>query len=196
MAGFLSGWIFGGKYEKELKELRQKAAKAPKNFRLQVRIGDLREKMEKRDEALETYRRASEDYARNGFLIQAIAVNKLVLRLDPRETRMHDRIAELYAQWGKAGEEVPVLGTGGETPAAAEPGGQPVIPLFSDLKKEELSRVMEKIHARWLAKGESVCKEGEPWLHTHFHVDGTSGESDGTLSGRSSASYWLCACLA
>ncbi len=162
MAGFLSGWIFGGKYEKELKELRQKAAKAPKNFRLQVRIGDLLEKMEKRDEALEVYRRASEDYARNGFLIQAIAVNKLILRLDPTETGMHGRIAELYAQWGKAGEGVPAPEMDGTTPATAEPGGRPVIPLFSDLKKEELSRVMEKIHARWLAKGEPICKEGEP----------------------------------
>ena len=58
MAGFLGGLFSGGKYELELKEVREKAAREPKNLRLRLRIGDLLEKMEKRDEALEAYNRA------------------------------------------------------------------------------------------------------------------------------------------
>ncbi len=161
MAGFLSDLFSGGKYEKELKELQQKVAQESKNFRLQVRLGDLLEKMGKRAEALETYYRASQKYARNGFLIQAIAVNKVILRLDPTKTKIHDQIADLYARWVKALEEMPVQEVGGIQATAAS-GGLPVIPLFSDLKKEELSRVMEKIQAKKIAQGKAICKEGEP----------------------------------
>ena len=41
MGGFLGNLFFGGKYEKELKDLEQKAGQEPKNLRLRVRIGDL-----------------------------------------------------------------------------------------------------------------------------------------------------------
>jgi cAMP-dependent protein kinase regulator len=160
MPGFLNGLFSAGKHEKELKELQQRAAQDPRNIRLQVRIGDLQEKMGKRSEALEAYRRASEEYARKGFLIQAIAVSKLILRLDPAKTGVHDQVAALYAEWGKAaGEMPPVLQP--ESPPAQGAGGMKVIPLFSDLKKEELSRVMEKIRARSASKGERVCREGD-----------------------------------
>jgi len=107
MAAFLEGLLFGGKYGKELKDLQQKAAKEPKNIRLRIRIADLLEKMGRRSEAVEAYRNASEEYARQGLLIQAIALNKIILRLDPSKTKIHDQIADLYAQWGRAGEEPP-----------------------------------------------------------------------------------------
>ena len=162
MARILSDLFSGGKYGKELKELQEKAARDPKNIRLQVRIGDLLEKMGRRAEALDTYRRVSQEYARKGFLIQAIAVSKLLLRLDPTTTKIHDQIADLYARWGKVSEEIGVQGGGGGARAAAAARGLPVIPLFSDLKKEELSRVMEKIQAKKVAHGEPICKEGEP----------------------------------
>jgi CRP-like cAMP-binding protein len=94
------------------------------------------------------------------MLIQAIALNKLILRLDPGRPRVHDQVAELYAQWGKPGEGVPAL-LETETPAA-RPAALPPIPLFSDLKKEELSRVMEKIQARRFSAGKAICREGDP----------------------------------
>lgn len=162
MAGFLSGFLFGGKYEKELKELRQKSDQDPKNLHLRVRMADLLEKMGRRSEAMEAYRSASEQYARNGFLIQAIAVNKVILRLDPGKSKIHDQIAELYAEWGKMREEFPGQVAGEGVAAAAEVRGVPTIPLFSDLKKEELSRVMDKIQAKRFDPGKAICREGDP----------------------------------
>jgi CRP-like cAMP-binding protein len=163
MAGLLDGLLFGGKYEKELKELEQKAAQNPKNLRVRVRIGDLLEKLGKRAESVEAYRAAAEEYARSGMLIQAIALNKLILRLDPEKSKIHNQLVELYAQWGKPEEDIP--GTGGAEAAPAPegvPGTLPPIPLFSDFKKEELSRVMERIQARRFARGKAICREGEP----------------------------------
>ena len=158
----MAGLFFGGKYENEMKELQKKAVQDPKNLHLQVRIGDLLEKMGKRGEALEAYRKASERYAKEGFLIQAIAVNKVILRLDPSRVKIHDQLAELYAKRGVVVEERMGLKVGVVGEAAAGPEGQPSIPLFSDLKQEELARVMEKIQARPFVKDAVICREGDP----------------------------------
>jgi cAMP-dependent protein kinase regulator len=162
MAGFLGGLFSGGKYEQELKEVREKAAREPKNLRLRLRIGDLLEKVGKRAEAVETYQTVAEEYARKGLLIQAIALHKLILRLDPTKSELQEQIADLYAQWGRVGEEMPGrVEEKGEIPPP-KPVILPLIPLFSDLKKEELSRVMERIQAKWFGQGKAICKEGDP----------------------------------
>ena len=162
MGGFFDNLLFGGKNEKELKDLEQKTAQDPKNLHLRVRIGDLQEKLGKRTEAIATYHEVAREYAKNGMLIRAIALNKLILRLDPTRSKIHDQIAELYAQWGKPGEEIPAPLEMEASPPAAMAGTLPPIPLFSDLKKEELSRVMEKIQVKRFAKGKAICREGDP----------------------------------
>ncbi len=160
MPGFLNGLFSAGKQEKELKELQERAARDPRNIRLRVRIGDVMEKMGKRSEAMETYRLASCEYARKGFLVQAIAVNKLILRLDPARTEVHGQVAALYEEWGKAAGEIPPALLP-EDPPPGPGAGLKGVPLFSDLKKEELSRVMEKIRAKTAGKGEWICREGD-----------------------------------
>ncbi len=162
MRGFWEGLFSGGKYGKELRELQKKASQNPKNIRLQVRIGDLLEKMGKRAEALEVYHQASQEYGRSGFLIQAIAVNKLILRLDPAQTKIHANLAELYSQWGMAADQEREIRAAAEGLRGELGEKFPPIPLFSDLKKEELSRVMEKIQSRPFSKDSAVCVEGEP----------------------------------
>lgn len=161
MAGFLDGLFSGGKYEKELKDLQKKVTQEPKNFYLLVKIGDLLEKMGKRTEALGAYRNASEKYSQNGFLVQAIAVNKVILRLDPSRSTIHDQLAELYAKREMAAEIDTEREAAGEPPQEAPIKQMPIVPLFSDLKKEELSRVIEKIHAKRYMRGAAVCQEGD-----------------------------------
>jgi len=158
----MAGLFSEGKYEKELKELQKKAVSDPKNLHIQVRIGDLLEKMGKRVRALEAYRKASDRYAQEGFLIQAIAINKVILRLDPSQVEIHDQLAELYAKRGLVVEETRERMAGAETEAEAEEKGLPKIPLFSDLRREALTRVMERIQAKQFAKETVICKEGDP----------------------------------
>ncbi len=155
MSGFLEGLFAGGKQEKELKELQQRILQNPKNYHLLVRLADLLEKKGRRPEALTAYRHASEQFSRNGFLIQAIAVNKVILRLDPSQSEIQDQLATLYAERGIAAWEESV------GPLAGKNVTWPVIPLFSDFKKEELVRLMQNIQSRRFLKGEFICREGE-----------------------------------
>lgn len=162
MAKLFEGLFSGGKYEKELRELQKKITHEPKNIYLLVRMGDLLEKAGKRKEALEAYRQASEQYSKNGFLVQAIAVNKVILRLDPSQSKIHDQLAELYTKRDMMAEEKVEREVGEEIKEAVTAPPLPVIPLFSDLKKDELARVMEKIMAKHFAEGMAVFEEGDP----------------------------------
>ena len=161
MAGFFDGLFSGGKYEKELKDLRKKVKQEPKNFYLQVKIADLLEKMGKRGEALEVYRNVSEKYSQNGFLVQAIAVNKVILRLDPSQSQIHDQLAELYAKREMVQEEKIEREALPDSAKEDARKAMPIVPLFSDLRKEELSRVIEKIRAKQYARAAVICREGD-----------------------------------
>lgn len=152
--GILNGLFPGRKLRRELQELQRKAEQEPKNLHLRIRIGDLLARMGQKKEALAVYRDAAERYAQGGFLIQAIALNKLILRLDPEQVPIQEVLAGLYVQRGLAEEEAPA--------ASSAPRPRAAIPLFSDLGPEELSRVMERIQARPFARGALICREGEP----------------------------------
>jgi len=155
MPGFLEGLFSGGKQEKELKELYQKILQNPKNYHLLVKLGDFLEKKGQRGKALTAYRHAAERFSRNGFLVQAIAVNKIILRLDPSQNEIQDQLANLYTERGIAAGEGPEGSFGGKSLTF------PRIPLFSDLKKEELIRLMEKFQPKKFPKGDFICREGE-----------------------------------
>jgi CRP-like cAMP-binding protein len=155
MPGFLEALFAGGKQEKEIKELHQRIIQNPRNYHLLVKLGDLLEKRGRRAEALAAYCYASEKFSRNGFLIQAIAVNKVILRLDPLQGEIQGQLATLYAERGIAVWEE------SSGPFAAKNLTWPVIPLFSDLKKEELIRLMQKIQSKQFPKGDLICREGD-----------------------------------
>lgn len=83
--------LFGGfrhhaedlRVRNQLAELQKRTQKNPDNLNLQIRIADLFIRLGKKDEAVRIYRQTAEKYAQQNFLSQAIALNKIVLRLDP-----------------------------------------------------------------------------------------------------------------
>jgi len=152
MPGFLDGLLSGSKQEKDVRELQKKILQNRKNPHLLVKLGDLLEKKGRRAEALEVYREASERFSRSGFLIQAIAVNKILLRLDPSQEQIQEQLATLYAERGISAWEG--AGAGANPPL-------PVIPLFSGLKKDEFLSLMQKIQGRQFRQGEIPCRQGE-----------------------------------
>ncbi|MGQ9693425.1 MAG: cyclic nucleotide-binding domain-containing protein [Thermodesulfobacteriota bacterium] len=161
MSKVFGKFFLTGKLEKDLAELQRKAAQEPNNYYLLVKIGDLLEKMGRRQEALKVYRQASEKYTQKGFLVQAIAVNKLILRLDPTQEQIHNHLAQLYVQRDLLAAEIKEGDKGLNSDYKMGKINWPLIPLFADLHREELTRVMDKIEIKQFPAGSMICREGE-----------------------------------
>ena len=89
-----------GKLSEQLKELTLRSRKEPNNLNLQVRIGDLLTRIGKKEEAVLLYRWTAEKFAEKNYFSEAMALNKVVMRLDPSETN-RDWSAKFYQEESK-----------------------------------------------------------------------------------------------
>jgi hypothetical protein len=99
-------WMFRRrKKNKRLNSLQEKARQNPQNCQVQVRLGDLLAKMGKKKAALEVYHTAAEKFAQQGFLVEATAMSKIVMRMDPLQKEIQQKVSKLYGQWEALKEE-------------------------------------------------------------------------------------------
>ena len=63
-----------------------------------VKIGDLCKKQNDKAKAIEWYTKGATLYAAQGFLVNAISINKIILELDPNHKEVQEAIASLYAK--------------------------------------------------------------------------------------------------
>ena len=66
------------------------------------RAGETYRRLGHHTNAIEAFERSAERYAQNGFLVQAIAVCKLILQLDPTHTQTQLRLSAINEQQGNA----------------------------------------------------------------------------------------------
>ncbi len=92
------------KLESELKTLEERGLKEPDNLSLQVRIGDLLAKVGMRERAIALYRNTAEQFAQKKQFSQAMALNKVVQRLEPSE-RNKEWYSKVYKKWVNMAEE-------------------------------------------------------------------------------------------
>ncbi len=76
----------------ELEHLEGRDASWPK------RAAEMYRRLGKTREAIATYERAAEKYAQGGFLVQAIAVCKLILQIDPQHSATLSRLSRMTEQ--------------------------------------------------------------------------------------------------
>ncbi len=140
-----------GQWAQALKVYEKVLGREPDNLQVLRRVADLRARLGRNESAAEAYRDLADRYARGGFLMQAIAVYKILERIDPRSEEVGERLAELYAQRGIR---------------PGRPGGPertlPAIPLLSDLEPDAFRRVLERMQPRTLAIGEVLFRKGDP----------------------------------
>lgn len=79
------------RYE-ELEELEPESAAWPK------KIGETQRRAGKTAEAVEAFERAAEKYVQSGFLVQAIAVCKMIIQLDPDNIGTMEMLSSLQPQ--------------------------------------------------------------------------------------------------
>ena len=87
------GWMFGQrKKSKLLNSLQEKAGQKPQNCQAQVRLGNLLIKMGKKKAGLEAYHHAAENFAQQGFIAEATAMNKIIRRLDRLQREIQEKV--------------------------------------------------------------------------------------------------------
>ncbi|HUP46565.1 MAG TPA: tetratricopeptide repeat protein [Thermoanaerobaculia bacterium] len=93
-----------GKIEPAIKEYERLLDDNPNDVNTLNRIGDLWVRINRNDEAVKTFGKIAEHYARDGFFLKSIAIYKKINKLDPSKLDIYARLADLYAKQGLAME--------------------------------------------------------------------------------------------
>jgi len=118
----------------------------PDDLRSCLKLGEVLERLGRKEEAVKAYRGVAEAYAQDSYLLQAISVNKMILRIDPSLKEVNDRLAQLYIE--KSGEAKPLHPL-------------PPIPLFSDLGEQELRSLLSQVRVSVFPKEAYICRQGD-----------------------------------
>ncbi len=214
-----------GDWKGALNQLLLASEAAPKDTHVALKIGDMHQRLGKKDEAIEAYKYAAKLFAAAGFLIKAISVSKIILSLDPDDHEVKTCLSGLYSEQraergfddeaveyasatpkstpepspgpeiqpeaaqieeGEEGEE-------GEEKEAArpdidldgvDPDQLPRTPLLSDLDRQELEAVIDKMVVAKAAAGTLICREGDPADSMYIIVHGLVKISSRDLEGK------------
>ncbi|HSK02235.1 MAG TPA: cyclic nucleotide-binding domain-containing protein [Kofleriaceae bacterium] len=91
-----------GKYKRALAAYLELERLEPRDAQWAKRAGETYRRLGNPKHAIEAFNRSAERYAQNGFLVQAIAVCKLVLQIDPQHVDTLRRLATMNEQIGQA----------------------------------------------------------------------------------------------
>jgi cAMP-dependent protein kinase regulator len=136
-----------GEWSKALDHFQKHCSQEPGDLRSRQKIAELLERLGRKEEAVQEYRRVAERYAQEGFLLQAISINKIILRINPSLKDVNERLAQLYSE--KLQEFKPIHPF-------------PQIPLFSELQQLELQSLVSQVHAQPFQKDGIICHDGDP----------------------------------
>lgn len=89
-----------GKYKRALAAYLELETLEPRDAQWPKRAGETYRRLNRDRDALEAFSRAAERYAQGGFLVQAIAVCKLILQINPQDDAALQRIASMSEQIG------------------------------------------------------------------------------------------------
>src|SRR5207244_3854933 len=87
-----------GKIEPAIKEYERLLDDNPNDVNTLNRIGDLWVRINRNDEAVKTFGKIADHYAKDGFFLKAIAIYKKISELDPNAINIHVKLADLYSQ--------------------------------------------------------------------------------------------------
>jgi CRP-like cAMP-binding protein len=90
----------GGKHKRALAAYLELERLEPRDAQWAKRAGESYRRLGNNKNAIEAFNRSADRYAQNGFLVQAIAVCKLVLQIDPQHAATLRRLAQMNEQVG------------------------------------------------------------------------------------------------
>jgi CRP-like cAMP-binding protein len=98
-----------GKYKRALECYLELERMEPNDAQWPKRAAEMLRRLGKLKEAIAAYDRAADRYTQGGFLVQAIAVCKLILQLDPSHLTTQSRLAAINEQQGHANTRIGTL---------------------------------------------------------------------------------------
>jgi len=158
--------LLDGKYKRAL-ELFEELHKADtKDVRTHVKLAELREKTGDTAGAVKDYLIIAHAYAEQGFVVQAIAINKIILRLDPSQTQVKDRLKELCDERGDDWAISTIspsdhMKTADITSKDHAKLSFERTPLLSGLAGDELESFMDSLQLQNIAADAPIYKEGD-----------------------------------
>ena len=158
--------LLDGKYKKALEFFEELHKENPGDLRDHVKLAELREKTGDTVGAIKDYIVIANTYAEQGFVVQAIAINKIILRLDSTKTEVKERLKALSSERGDdwAISTISPLGHLGQKDVSGKDHAKLSFertPLLSGLSGDELESFMDSLELREVAAGNYIFKSGD-----------------------------------
>ncbi len=135
-----------GNWWKALESFQKHCAQDPGDLRSQLKVAELLVRLGRTKQAIQLYRQMAEAYAQDGFLLEAISINKMILRIDPSSKDVDDQLAQLYTKKTSV-------------TSLFQPFSH--VPLFSELTEQELQLFLRHLQMKTFRKRALICREGE-----------------------------------
>lgn len=170
-----------GRLEEALAEYQHVAKSAPEDLASRQKVAELLQRLGRKKEAVDTYETVAIAWARQGWLLRAIALCKVILQFDPGHGRTQQMLAELYSRRLAPRPRLtpaPVVAPPVAAPAHARsvepvaPESPPRHPLFSQLDEAAFLAVMEQLELKTFEPGATIVTEGEPGTAMFALVEG------------------------
>jgi CRP-like cAMP-binding protein len=152
--------LLDGDYAQALQLFTQLHEESPDDVRILAKVAELREKTGDVSGAVTDYCRVAEAYAAQGFVVQAIAISKIILRLDPGKTEIQEKLRKLSDERsGGSGS----FGFSGKVSTEAEQmrAGLANTPLLSGMSGEQLGSFIDSLTLRHVDAGEEIYQTGD-----------------------------------
>ncbi len=134
---------------------------------VKVRMGDVRQKMNQKPQAVQEYLKAADLFADKGFVVKALAMYKLVLRLDPAHQGAQQQMAGLHSNKSVSELKLEPVHLGEAAPESS------IIPLFADLTQEEFNEFTKRMVFHTEPAGKTIVKEGDKGASVYVVTRGT-----------------------
>ncbi len=122
---------------------------------VKVRMGDVRQKMNQKPQAVAEYMKAADLFAEKGFVVKALAMYKLVLRLDPSNDKALGQMSALHSNKSVTELKLEPVELGEVAPQSS------IVPLFADLTQEEFNDFTKRMVLHTVPPGKAIVREGE-----------------------------------
>lgn len=180
--------LLEGKYKKALGFFEELYKSNPGDLRNHVKLAELREKTGDTTGAIKDYVAIAKAYAEQGFVVQAIAINKIILRLDPARNEIKEKLKSLSSERGDDWA-ISTITSVDRTEGATLQKGQAKLgvertPLLSGLSGEELESFIDSLELKEVAAGNYIFKQGDEGDHLYIIGMGKVGLKASLASGK------------